>query len=195
MNPLIETVLKQLGGNALQEIAQKVGVDEETAQKAISVAAPLLLAALARNSSTPAGAQALHQALTNDHDGSILEDIVGFLTNPEAANGAGILRHVLGDQQQAVQSGLAQTAGLDAGSMGQILEMAAPLIMGALGQTTQQQGLDADGLSKLLKGQTQAEKQQEPDLMGTIGQLLGTGDTANVVSQVGSILGKLFGGR
>lgn len=195
MNPLIETVLKQLGGNALQEIAQKVGVDEETAQKAISVAAPLLLAALARNSSTPDGAQALHQALTNDHDGSILEDIVGFLTNPEAANGAGILRHVLGDQQQAVQSGLAQTAGLDAGSMGQILEMAAPLIMGALGQTTQQQGLDADGLSKLLKGQTQAEKQQEPDLMGTIGQLLGTGDTANVVSQVGSILGKLFGGR
>ena len=195
MDPLIETVLKQLGGNALQEIAQKVGVDEETAQKAISVAAPLLLAALARNSSTPAGAQALHQALTNDHDGSILEDIVGFLTNPEAANGAGILRHVLGDQQQAVQSGLAQTAGLDAGSMGQILEMAAPLIMGALGQTTQQQGLDADGLSKLLKGQTQAEKQQEPDLMGTIGQLLGTGDTANVVSQVGSILGKLFGGR
>ena len=120
---------------------------------------------------------------------------MGFLTNPEAANGAGILRHVLGDQQQAVQSGLAQTAGLDAGSMGQILEMAAPLIMGALGQTTQQQGLDADGLSKLLKGQTQAEKQQEPDLMGTIGQLLGTGDTANVVSQVGSILGKLFGGR
>ena len=195
MNILLETVLKQVDGNALDEIARKVGVEPETVQKAITTVAPLLLAALTRNSSTPQGAQSLHQALVNDHDGSILDDIMGFLNNPQAANGAGILRHVLGDQQQSVQSGLAKTTGMDAASVAQILEMAAPLIMGVLGRTTQEQGLNANDLSALLKAQQQKAQQEDPDLMGVLGQLLGTGGTENVASQVGSLLGKLFGGR
>ena len=195
MNTLIETVLKQVGGNALEEIARKVGVDPGTAQKAIATVAPLLLAALSRNSSTPEGAQSLHQALVNDHDGSILDDVMGFLDNPQAANGAGILRHVLGDQQQSVQSGLTKTTGMDAASVAQVLEMAAPLIMGALGRTTQQQGLNASDLSDLLRVQQQKAQQEDPDLMGVLGQLLGSGGKENVASQVGSLLGKLFGGR
>ena len=76
------------------------------------------MAALARNASTTEGAASLQQALVKDHDGSILEHVTDFLGNPEAANGAGILRHVLGHQQVTVQQGLSRSLGLESNQIG-----------------------------------------------------------------------------
>ncbi len=196
MSFITDMLVQQLSGNAASQISQKLGVDKGTATQAIAMAAPLLMSALAGNASNPEGVKALYQALDQDHDGNILDDVSGFLGgNPQAANGAGILGHVLGDKLGAVQNGLAQQTGLDANASGQLLEMLAPLVMGALGQTQKQQGLDVSGLSDLLGNHQQAAQASSPDMMGMLGGLLDMNKDGNVMDDVGRIAGQLFGGR
>ena len=195
MDALTEQLMQQLGGGDLSHIGQQIGADEQATRSALSAAMPLLISALANNASKPDGAQSLHQALVEDHDGSILNNTSGFLSNPQAANGAGILGHILGGQQPVVPQGLAQNTGLDSGQIGQLLQIAAPLLMGALGQQQQQQGLDANGLSAFLGGQQQAAQQSNPDMMSLLNSLLDTNQSGSALDQVLGLVGKLFGGR
>lgn len=195
MDALTQLLNQQLSGGGLSQISQQIGADEQTTGNALSAAMPLLLSAMANNASTPQGAQSLHQALVQDHDGAILNDMAGFLSNPQAANGAGILGHVLGPKQDLVQNGLAQQTGLDAATIGQLLTIAAPLVMGALGKTQQEQGFDADGLSSFLGQQQQVAQQSDPGLMGLLGSLLDMDKDGSALDDILGLAGKLFSGR
>jgi len=172
MNAITQLVTQQLGGNAASTIAQRFGISEATANTAIQMGVPLILSALARNASQPQEAQNLHQAVATDHDGSILDNIMGYLQNPQSANGAGILGHVFGNQQPAIENNLAQATGMDQSSAGGVLETLAPLVMGSLGKAQQQEGLDASGLSDLLNRQQQEAQANAPGAMGMLSSLL-----------------------
>lgn len=172
MNALTQIITQQLAGGAVSSIAQRLGISESTANTAVQVAVPLILAAMARNASNPQGAESLHQAVTNDHDGSIFDNLTGYLSNPQTANGAGILGHVFGGQQASVQNNLAQATGMDQSSAAGVLETVAPLVMGALGQTQQQSGFDAAGLSNMLNSQQQEAQANSPDVMSMLGSML-----------------------
>ena len=195
MDDLTQQLMQQLSSGALSQLSQQIGTDEQATGSVLSMAIPLLVSALANNAAKPEGAQSLHQAITNDHDGSILNDIPGFLVNPQAANGAGILGHVLGGQQPQVEQGLAQNSGLNSQQIGQLLQVAAPLVMGALGQQQQQQGLDTNGLASFLGGQQQQVQQTNPDMMGSINNLLDRNQDGSILDDIVGIIGKLFGGR
>ena len=172
MNALTQIITQQLAGNAVSTIAQRFGISESTANTAVQMAVPLILAAMARNASNPEGAASLHQAVANDHDGSIFNNMMDYMSNPQSANGAGIVGHVFGGQQATVQNNLAQATGMDQGSAAGVLETVAPIVMGALGQTQQQTGLDAAGLSNMLNAQQQQAQASEPGLMGMLGSML-----------------------
>lgn len=172
MNAITQIVTQQLGGSAARTIAQRFGISESTANTAIQMAVPLILTALARNASQPQEAQNLHQAVATDHDGSILDNVMGYLQNPQSANGAGILGHVFGGQQPAIENNLAQATGMDQSSAGGLLETLAPLVMGSLGRAQQQNGLDASGLSDLLNSQQQEAQANAPGAMSMLSSLL-----------------------
>jgi hypothetical protein len=172
MNAITQMITQQLGGSAARTIAQRFGISETTANTAIQMAVPLILTALARNASQPQEAQSLHQAVATQHDGSIFDNLMGYLGNPQSANGAGILRHVFGGQQPVVENNLAQATGMDQRSAGGLLETLAPLVMGSLGQAQQQNGLDASGLSNLLNDQQQEARATAPDAMSVLSSML-----------------------
>ena len=172
MNAITQIITQQLGGSAARTIAQKFGISESTANTAIQMAVPLIVTALARNAAQPQEAQNLHQAVAKDHDGSIFENLMGYLQNPQSANGAGILGHVFGSQQPVVQNNLAQATGMDQSSAGGLLETLAPLVMGSLGQAQQQNGLDASGLSNFLNGQQQEAQATAPNAMSVLSSML-----------------------
>lgn len=195
MDAVTQQLMQSLSGGAEAQIAQKLGVNQQTVNTALSVALPLLVSALAKNASKPEGAQALHQALTKDHDGSILNDVSGFLSNPQAANGAGILKHVLGAQQSTVTNGLAQSKTLNGDQIGQLLQIAAPLVMGMLGKQQQQQSLDPNGLSAFLGNQQKQAQQANPDMMGVLNTLLDTNQDGSALDDVLGMAGKLLGGK
>lgn len=108
---------------------------------------------------------------------------------PKALNGAGILSHVFGGNQQQVVANAAQASGVDSGMMTKFLVMVAPMVMSALGTMKQKNHLDANGLAGMLK-QEQTQLGGAPAEGG-----FGAGDLMKVGSAIASsgLLGKLFG--
>ena len=88
---LFDLLAQQLQGSNLSQISRQLGTDEKTTSSAISAALPILVGALARNSSGTSGARSLAGALQRDHDGSILDNLGSFLKQPEKGPGEGIL--------------------------------------------------------------------------------------------------------
>ena len=195
MGSILEILTSALGGGAIDAISKKLGLSKSTTTTIVQAALPLLLSALARNSSTPAGANSLQNALKKDHDGSILDDVLGAFTNAEQSDGASILGHIFGAQRPSVQQGLGKATNADANQVGQVMEMLAPILMGALGKQTTQSNLDAGSLSDLLRGTAQqAQKAQpvQPDVMDSLLGMLDTNKDGSVIDDVGGFLSKLF---
>lgn len=192
MNFITQMITQQIAGFAARAIAQRLGISEATAQRAVMIAVPLIVAALARNAARPEGAQQLHQAVANDHDGSIFDNLSGYLGEPQTANGAGILGHVFGEQQGTIQNTVAQAAGLDQNTAGSILEMVAPLVMGAVGQTQRQNDLDPGGLSDFLDTQRQQTEASAPGLTGALNSMLDSNKDGSVTDDLGRLLGTFF---
>jgi len=189
---LLDMLQQRLGGDAVNQISSRIGADPGTTGNAIDAALPLLISALARNTSDTGRAQSLASAVSNDHDGSILDDVPGYVSRASEKPGAGILRHVLGGRQQAVQTGLSQATGLDAGKAGTLLTMLAPLLMGAIGRAKKEKSLDAGGLSTLLTGEEEQLKQTAPGVMGALSRFLDQDNDGSVMDDVSGMLGKAF---
>jgi hypothetical protein len=190
MDDLTKRILSELSNGGLTKIGEQLGMDEAKADSALSTAMPVLVSALANNAAKPGQAQALMQALDKDHDGSILSDVGSYLGNAEGANGAGILGHVLGDQQSVIAQNLAKQAGLDAGQVDGLLKMAAPLVMGALGEEKQKQGLDPDMLADFLGGQQKVIDDANPMISNLLTSFL---DKDKDGSFLDDLLGMILG--
>ena len=166
-NDLLNILQSQLGDdNFISQLSQQIGGAEPAQTKAAaSGIVSTLMSAMARNASTPEGASSLANALDRDHDGSILDDAMGLLSgksqasNANMLNGAGILSHLLGGKQNSAIQMISQMSGLDNGKTGNLMTMLAPLLMGALGKTKRQQGLDAGSLLNLLNGSVNQQRQ------------------------------------
>jgi len=196
MASLTEQLTEQLSGAGLSQIGKAIGADEAATGSLLATIGPLLTSALAKNASTPDGAQALANALSKDHDGSILDDVGGYLGKPEAADGAGILGHILGGKQAPIEQGLAKSSGLSAAQVAQLMQVVAPLLMGLLGKKQRAKALDPNGLSAYLGGKRQVEEQQRPDMMKVLAGMLDAGKGGgSSMDDIMGMAGKLFGRR
>lgn len=195
---LLQLLQQQIDGNAVRQISHQVGADEQATSKAVSTALPLLVTALAKNSNDQQGAASLLGALDRDHDGSVLDDVVGFLGGGGGAGGA-ILGHILGGRQSGAEQAIGKASGLNSGQVGQILAMLAPIVMGALGKQKRASGLDLGGLSDLLQGERRQVERAQPEGMDFLGKILdsdGDGEVSDDLAKIGmGMLGKMFGGR
>ena len=178
------------------------GADKQQTAAAASGIVTTLMGALAKNASSTEGAQALNNALERDHDGSILDDVMGMLSgnaqvsNERALNGSGILNHVLGNKQSGAVDMISKLSGLDSSKTGSLMAMLAPVVMGALGKAKRQQGLDVAGIASLLSGTVSAQQQQNPT-MNLVTSFLDADGDGSIVDDVASmgmkILGSFFG--
>ena len=151
---------QQQGSEAVGQISQQVGAEPSAVNSAIAAALPSILGSLANNASTTAGAERLDNALTNDHDGSLLDNLGSLggmifdqqTPTPRQADAGGILGHILGTDQGTVAQEASNKSGLPVGQVAQILMMLAPIVMAYLGRQKQEQGVGADGLGGLIGG-------------------------------------------
>ncbi|MEL6675916.1 MAG: DUF937 domain-containing protein [Bacteroidota bacterium] len=189
---LLDSLTQQITGSALSGLAGQLGADEGTTQSAITAALPMIVGALAKNASTNDGAASLTNALSKDHDGSILDNLGGFLSSTDNGSGAGILGHIFGGNRGMVEAGLSQMSGLGQGQAGNLLENLAPLVMGMLGKTKSQQGLDASGIAGLLLGERNNAQQTSGAAMSMISGLLDRDGDGSVIDDIGGLLGKFL---
>ena len=212
MSGILDLLNSPIGKQLISGVAGQTGQSENGTAGLLSMAMPVLMGAMKRNASTPEGAQGLMSALSGKHDGGILDNLGGLfgggVDQSVMDDGAGILGHILGDKQPQVQNALSQKSGIDASSVGNILKVAAPLLMGVLGKQAKQQNVsDANGigdvLGGLLGGGNNASQQQslietflDSDGDGSIlddvaGMVLGGNKSTG--GGLGSLLGGLFG--
>ena len=193
---LLDTIQQQLGPDAVQQLSRRIGADPGTTGNAVDAALPLLVAALSRQASDPARAAQLANAVEQDHDGSLLDNMSGFLGGSGApAGGNGILGHILGQRRGAVEQGIGQTTGLDTSKVAKLLPMLAPIVMAALGRAKRQRQLDAGGVATLLTGERERLNERAPGMMGALGRFLDQDGDGQVMDDVGGILGSVFGGK
>ncbi len=196
-----------LGKQLISGISGQAGTSESETSSVISAAAPALLGMLQKNASSTEGADGILGALSK-HDGSILDNLSGFFgSGGDAADGDGILGHILGDKRGTMENALSNKTGVSSSKISTILAMLAPVIMGYLGRQTRNSGgmSNSSGLGGLLGGLlgSQGASGGGNILSSLLDQdgdgQVGIGDAISAVSGKGKsgglagIFGKLFG--
>ncbi|HEY9448828.1 MAG TPA: DUF937 domain-containing protein [Gemmatimonadaceae bacterium] len=194
MASLLEKLQQCVSGDTLEQLSRQLGADPGTTRSAISAALPILVGALARNASTTQGADSLTNAL-NDHDGSVLDNVGSALSNYQQGPGAAILGHVLGESRDPVEQGVSRSSGMAPEKAGALLQMLAPLVLGALGKAKRQDGLDAAGVASMLGAEAEQAGSRIPGGLGSILQMLDTNKSGSVMDEAAGMVGKIFGNR
>jgi hypothetical protein len=208
MSGLLDLLNSPMGKQLINGVAGQTGQPENKTADVLSMAMPLLLGAMKKNASSPQGAEGLMSALSNKHNGSILDDLGGLfgggVDQSVMDDGAGILGHVLGNKQPQVENALSQKSGLDAGAIANILKIAAPIVMGYLGRERNNGNVnDAGGMNSLLGSMLGGQPQQNQSLIMSLIDADGDGsvldDVAGMVmgsnkksGGLGGLLGGLF---
>ena len=207
MSGIMNLLGGDLGKSLIEGLSSQTGQSKSNTSNLLNMAMPVLLQAMQRNASSPKGAAGLMGALSNKHDGSILDNLgavfSGSNSNAVQEDGGKILGHVFGNRQQNIQNALSKQSGVDASSVSKILKIAAPVVMGLLGKQQRQASVrDASGLTNMLGGliggnfhnnkQSFIESILDADNDGSIvddvaGAVLGKSNNG-----LGSLLGKLF---
>ena len=212
MSGILDLLNSDLGKTIISGVSGSTGTDQNKTSNVLTMALPVLMKAMQRNASTPQGAEGLLGALNGKHDGSILDNLGGLFgggVNEDVTNdGDKILGHVLGNKKQGVEKILGEKSGLDAGSVGNILKVAAPILMGVLGKQARQNNVsspnDLGGLLGGLLGGSSVQEEQSflEKILDADGDGSVIDDVAGMVlgnskkkGGLGGLLGGLFGGK
>ncbi len=196
MAGILDLLNGEMGNTLIQGVSKQFGLEQGTSQKAISAAMPLILGAMKNNASSPEGASGLLGALTGKHDGSILDKLGSVLGGDSVdedvlQDGSGILKHVFGGKQDNVAMAVSKSSGIDMGTAMNILKVAGPFLMGALGKKTREVGIaDQGGLSDLLGGMLGNGQQEQQSL---VNRLLDADGDGSIIDDVAGML--LSGGK
>ncbi|MDQ6611566.1 MAG: DUF937 domain-containing protein, partial [Gemmatimonadota bacterium] len=157
----------------------------------VNAALPVLIGALARNASTPNGATALNDALS-EHDGSALDNVASVVNNPDSHDGGGILAHILGNRSPMVANGIGQATGINVSQATSLLSMLAPLVMGALGKAQRGGNLDSGALASML-GREHQTNGASTGALGGLMSMLDSNHDGSIADDVMGMAGKFFG--
>jgi hypothetical protein len=158
---MLEALLSQVSGDTVKTMSKRISVDDAHTESAVQNAIPILLNALQKNSASSSGLASLQKALDRDHDGSLLDNLTGYLQQPEQANGAGILGHILGNNKGRVEQYVSKSSGISLGNAGGLMEMLAPIVMGYLGK--QNRGSDSN-IGEILQAGLQRDQRDKREV-------------------------------
>lgn len=209
MSDLQELFNSTLGSEMIRGIASETGHAEDKTAEVLAMAMPTMLGAMKKNASSPQGAESLMNALSSNHSGEILNDLGGLFNGgvdqSVKSEGAGILGHLFGSRQPAVENALGQRSGMDPEAISQMIQIAAPILMGLLGKKQAQGGFsDSGDLNSILGGLLGGQSNMD---MGALSSILDAdgdgsflddvagmmGGSSNSRGGLGGLLGGLFG--
>ncbi len=206
MASILDLLNTQMGEELVKKASSKTSEDKGKVTSALGMALPLILGAMKRNTKDPEGAENLDKALQSEkHNGDVLNNLEEKDAEELTGEGSKILNHVLGSRQSGISKTIAGALNMDETSVNKILEMAAPVIMGLLGQQKRKDNVGASGLSGLLGSVMGSNSSHDQSLVETLLDADGDGsvidDVAGMVmggkkgKKGGSLLGGMLGGK
>jgi hypothetical protein len=152
-------VLEQLLGSneVLSRLGSLIGLSPDRTKTAIGAAVPAILAALVGLVQKPEGRDQLATTLRTQDTG-VLDNLSGMLSAGREKSlidaGGNTLTSLFGQSKVGGLAGaIGKFAGLNQGSATSLLGALAPVVMGVLGREQRAQGLDAEGLARMLNDQ------------------------------------------
>jgi hypothetical protein len=214
MAGIMDLINSDLGKQIIGSITQQTGISEQQAGSVVANGLPEILGKLQQNNDSDGGGL-LGALLGGKHDGSILDNVGGYLNGGNFDDGGKILGHVFGNDTASVENSLSEKTGVSSSIISKILPMLMPIIMGYLGKQVSNGGVsDSGGLGSILGSVLGGGNQQGGSSMGGNiltsmldqdgdGQL-GLGDAITAITKnsdsssqssggLGGLLGKLFG--
>lgn len=161
MNDVMKMMLNS--GN-LGQMGQLLGVNEKDATSAIEEVLPMLLKGMQGQAQNKETQQGFLQAL-QDHSQDDTADFSRFLKNVDTEDGAKIVKHLLGAQQEEVAAKAQKKSGIDAKTIMKLMAIAAPFLMSQMG--------------KSVKSKSKAA--QSDDMLSIVGGLLDGVDASDVL--------------
>lgn len=143
------------GGETVGALAQQFGLSGEQAEGVLGQLVPALTQGLQNNVAQQGGLESLLGALAGGNHSQYLDD-PSMIGNPDtAADGAGILGHILGgNSSEGIAQSVAGNTGIDPSIIQQMLPIVASLAMGAMSKhastSSEDPGSLVGGLASML---------------------------------------------
>jgi OmpA-OmpF porin, OOP family len=176
MAGILDSVMSMLGPVA-GPVASQLGESTETVQKGLQAGSAAMLAGLAAKVGQPGFLSQVFGLITNPANTSgALSNITsnlgslasGATSSPLGSLGGQFLSSIFGSNMSSVTDMIGRSTGLASGKVGSLLSMAAPLVLGALGQHVRQNGLSAGDLGSALKAEAPSFQRFLPAGLGSL---------------------------
>ena len=168
----METIMKMmLQSGALDQVSGMLGVDGKSAESAIEYVMPMLLQGMQGQMKNEETKYGFMQAL-NDHSKQDTRDLRQAVKTADVDDGAKIVRHLLGAQEEEVAAKATKKSGLDTKTILKIMAIMAPILMSKMGQTAK----------------TETARSSSGDMMKVVGGLLDGVDAKDVVNILGMLM-------
>jgi OmpA-OmpF porin, OOP family len=175
---ILENLMGMLGPQVVGPVASQLGESPDTVQRGLQTGAAAMLAGLAAKAGQPGFLSQIFGMITNPANSagalsgvtSNLGSLVsgGVTNSPLATLGSQFLSTVFGSNTSAVADSIGRSVGLTGGRAGSILSMAAPLVLGVLGQHVRQNNLGATDLGNTLRAEAPSFQRFLPAGLGSL---------------------------
>lgn len=153
---LIEAAKGLFNNELIGKASSLLGESDNAVSKALGGIIPSLLGGLIDKTSGSEGAATVAQLAKETNEQGIAGNLAGLLGDTDGllAKGAGLLSGLFGkDAASLLSNVIAQFSGVKNSSAGSLLSMAAPAVLGMLGNHAKNNNLDAAGMGSLLSSQ------------------------------------------
>ncbi len=183
---IVENLMSMLGPQVIGPVASQLGESPDTVQRGLQTGAAAMLAGLAAKAGQPGFLSQIFGLITNPANsaGALsgvttnLGSLVSGVSNsPISTLGSQFLSTIFGSNTSAVADSVGRAAGITGGKAGSLLAMAAPLVLGVLGQHVRQNNLSATDLGNTLKAEAPSLQRFLPAGLGSL-----FGGATNVVA-------------
>ena len=174
---ILENLMSMLGPQVVGQAASQLGESPDTVQRGLQTGAAAMLAGLAAKAGQPGFLSQIFGLITNPANSaealsgvtSNLGSLVSGVSNsPISTLGSQFLSTIFGSNTSAVADSVGRAAGLGGGKAGSLLAMAAPLVLGVLGQHVRQNNLSATDLGNTLKAEAPSFQRFLPAGLGSL---------------------------
>ncbi len=178
-NQLLDLIQSYLTPDVIENLSNQLGNPEkEKMSLATTGILNTIIGALGQNTKNPSNIGSLFNAISRDHDGSLLDNLSGILSGKKEADnrqfdGLGILMHLLGNKTTNAVDMVTNLSGLDRNKTSRLMIMLAPMVLAGLGKMKNQQNLNPDGLTNIIQNTVkEQEKNQANPTMALITKFL-----------------------
>ena len=174
---IIDSVMSFMGPQVLGPLASQLGVSTDSVQRGLQGGSAAILSGLAAKAEEPGFLSQIFGMITNPANtpsalsgltSNLGSAVSGVTSSPLMEMGGRFLSTIFGPRLSAVTDAIGQTSGIGGGKASTLLSLAAPLVLGALGQRVRENNLTASGLASSLKSEAGSFQRFLPAGLGSI---------------------------